>query len=160
MKWRSIASVISKSAMTPSFMGRMATIFPGVRPNIRLASSPTAKTLVVPAWIATTEGSRRTIPRSRTYTSELAVPRSIPMSLENRLLNCANMNDAQHGVTLGVRKDRGQAFNGQAALSQQWLAIGLTIIARRGDASKLWTRIGTMNHGGSWTPMRLVTGNW
>src|SRR5580698_7486913 len=49
MKWRSIASVISKSAITPSFMGRMATIFPGVRPNMRLASSPTARTLVVPA---------------------------------------------------------------------------------------------------------------
>src|ERR1017187_772584 len=31
-------------------------------------------------------------PRSRTYTTEFAVPRSIPMSLENRLLNCANMN--------------------------------------------------------------------
>src|SRR6476646_5904717 len=73
-------------------MGRIAVIFPGVRPSIRLASSPTARTFDVPAWIATTDGSRRTIPLSRTYTSELAVPRSIPISLENRLLNCASMN--------------------------------------------------------------------
>ena len=62
----SIASVISKSAMTPSFIGRMATMLPGVRPSIRLASSPTAKTVVMPASIATTEGSRKTIPRSLT----------------------------------------------------------------------------------------------
>ena len=55
MKWRSIASVTSKSAMTPSFIGRMATMLAGVRPSMRLASSPTARTLVVPAWTATTE---------------------------------------------------------------------------------------------------------
>ena len=38
--------MISKSAMTPSFMGRMATMFPGVRPSIILASRPTASTLL------------------------------------------------------------------------------------------------------------------
>jgi len=38
MKYRSIASVISKSAMTPSLIGRMAWIEPGVRPSISLAS--------------------------------------------------------------------------------------------------------------------------
>ena len=42
MKWRSISSVTSKSAMTPSFSGRMAWMVPGVRPSIRLASMPTA----------------------------------------------------------------------------------------------------------------------
>ena len=34
----------SKSAITPSFSGRIALIVPGVRPSIRLASSPTAWT--------------------------------------------------------------------------------------------------------------------
>ena len=40
MKWRSICSVTSKSAMTPSFSGRIAVIVPGVRPSIRFASTP------------------------------------------------------------------------------------------------------------------------
>ena len=40
MKWRSISSVTSKSAMTPSFSGRIAEIVPGVRPSMRLASRP------------------------------------------------------------------------------------------------------------------------
>ena len=64
-------------------MGRMATISPGVRPNIRLASWPTAKTLPVVDCTATTEGSDRTIPKPFTCTKVLAVPKSIPMSLEN-----------------------------------------------------------------------------
>ncbi len=84
MKCLSMASVTSKSAMTPSLSGRMATISPGVLPSIRLASSPTAKTMLVPALTATTDGSRRTIPWSFTMTSVLAVPRSIPMSLANQ----------------------------------------------------------------------------
>ncbi|KAF5042033.1 hypothetical protein DSECCO2_516880 [anaerobic digester metagenome] len=65
MKCRSMASVTSKSAMTPSFMGRMATMLPGVRPSMRLASAPTARTLLLPRLsrlTATTEGSRRTMP--------------------------------------------------------------------------------------------------
>ena len=33
MKWSSIFSVTSKSAMTPSFIGRIATMLPGVRPE-------------------------------------------------------------------------------------------------------------------------------
>ncbi len=62
MKCRNIASVTSKSAITPSLSGRTATIFAGVRPNMRLASSPTASTRLVPACTATTDGSRKTIP--------------------------------------------------------------------------------------------------
>src|SRR5262245_41719250 len=87
MKYRSIASVISKSAMTPSFSGRIATMFPGVLPSISFAVSPTARpsrrTLFVPFLTATTLGSLRTIPFPCTHTSVLAVPRSIPMSIEN-----------------------------------------------------------------------------
>src|SRR5437762_717506 len=57
MKWLSIFSVISKSAITPSFMGRMATMLPGVRPSISLASLPTASTFPVTLFTATMEGS-------------------------------------------------------------------------------------------------------
>src|SRR5215210_4765767 len=80
MKCRSISSVTSKSAITPSLSGRMAEIVPGVRPSIRLASIPTAWTSPVRESIATTEGSESTMPRPRTYTSVLAVPRSTAMS--------------------------------------------------------------------------------
>ena len=86
MKYRSIASVISKSAMTPSLMGRIATMFPGVRPIIRFASIPTASTFLVPRasrWTATAEGSEQMIPSPFTYTSVVAVPRSIARSCEN-----------------------------------------------------------------------------
>ena len=65
MKCLSMASVTSKSAMTPSFMGLMATMLPGVRPSMRLASLPTASTLLVPRlsfFTATTLGSLRTMP--------------------------------------------------------------------------------------------------
>jgi len=54
--------VTSKSAITPSFIGRIATMFPGVRPIISFASRPTARTLFVPRTMATTLGSRSTIP--------------------------------------------------------------------------------------------------
>ena len=47
--------------MTPSFMGRMAVMLPGVRPIISRASSPTA-TIMLSSLTATTEGSRMTIP--------------------------------------------------------------------------------------------------
>ena len=68
MKYRIIASVTSKSAITPSFIGRMATIVPGVRPSISLASRPTASTRRTPRasfLTATTEGSQATIPFPR-----------------------------------------------------------------------------------------------
>ena len=48
--------------MTPSFIGRMATMSPGVLPSIRFASWPTARTLPVLVWTATTEGSREDDP--------------------------------------------------------------------------------------------------
>ena len=66
MKWRSICSVTSKSAITPSFSGRMALMLPGVRPSIRFASMPTAWTSPVRWSMATTEGSESTMPRPRT----------------------------------------------------------------------------------------------
>ena len=75
----------SKSAITPSFMGRTATMLPGVRPSISLACLPTASTLLVPLperCTATTDGSFETIPLPRTKVSVVAVPRSMARSLE------------------------------------------------------------------------------
>jgi len=60
-----------KSAITPSFIGRMVVMLPGVRPSICLASAPTAATERVPpmarSWrTATTDGSFSTMPCPRT----------------------------------------------------------------------------------------------
>ena len=59
-----------------------------VLPHISLATSPTAlpsrRTWFVPRLTATTDGSLRTMPSPRTQTRVLAVPRSIPMSSENK----------------------------------------------------------------------------
>src|SRR5947207_13755739 len=66
-------------------MGLMATMLPGVRPSISLASLPTASTSLVFLLSATIEGSLTTMPLPRAYTRVLAVPRSIAKSLEKRL---------------------------------------------------------------------------
>jgi hypothetical protein len=52
MKCLIISSATSKSAMTPSRIGRIAWIEPGVRPSIILASSPTARTRFLPSLCA------------------------------------------------------------------------------------------------------------
>ena len=87
MKYRSIASVTSKSLMTPSLSGRTASMLPGVLPSISFATWPTAMpsfmTLPVLVLTATTLGSLRTMPFARVQTSVLAVPRSMPRSVEN-----------------------------------------------------------------------------
>ncbi len=62
MKYRSISPVTSKSEMTPSLMGRIVWMSPGVRPSIFFASAPTARTLPVFRDLATTEGSLQTMP--------------------------------------------------------------------------------------------------
>ena len=62
MKYLIISCVTSKSAMTPFFRGRTAMIDAGVRPSILLASAPMASTRRVSRSMATTEGSRSTIP--------------------------------------------------------------------------------------------------
>ena len=65
MKKRSIFSQTSKSAMTPSFSGRIVLMRPGVRPIIRLASRPTATGRPSLMSIATTDGSLSTMPWPR-----------------------------------------------------------------------------------------------
>ena len=95
MKYDSIASVISKSAMTPSCSGRIALMDPGVLPSIVLATRPTAlplsRTRLVPFLTATTEGSFSTMPSPFTHTSVLHVPKSMPMSTLNMPRNESNI---------------------------------------------------------------------
>jgi hypothetical protein len=77
--------VTSKSAITPSFMGRTAITFSGVRPSIRLASSPTPLMRLVSRSSATTDGSFSTIPSPFTYTSVFAVPRSTAIAFAGKI---------------------------------------------------------------------------
>src|SRR6202050_3343036 len=63
----------------------MATIVPGVRPNISLASLPTASTSPVFLLMATMDGSLTTMPLPLAKTRVLAVPRSMARSDEKRL---------------------------------------------------------------------------
>src|SRR5687767_11491226 len=69
--------------MTPSFIGLIATMLPGVRPSISFASLPTASTRPLILLMATIDGSLTTMPFPRAYTHVLAVPRSMARSLEN-----------------------------------------------------------------------------
>ncbi|OGT27881.1 MAG: hypothetical protein A2Z17_06805 [Gammaproteobacteria bacterium RBG_16_66_13] len=62
----------------------MATTLAGVRPTISLASAPMARTRLVFLSIATQDGSLITMPRPRTWTRVLAVPRSMAISREKR----------------------------------------------------------------------------
>src|SRR5438270_2262355 len=66
-------------------MGLIATMLPGVRPSISLASLPTASTSPVFLLMATMEGSLTTMPLPLAKTRVLAVPRSIARSDEKRL---------------------------------------------------------------------------
>ena len=72
--------VMSKSAITPSFSGRTATIEPGVLPMTSLASCPTNLTESLRTSTATTDGSRMMMPFPFMKIRVFAVPRSIPMS--------------------------------------------------------------------------------
>ncbi len=87
MKYSNMASVISNSEITPSRRGRMAVMLAGVRPAISFASAPIATGRLVFLSIATQDGSLITIPLLRTLTRVLAVPRSMPISRENRPKN-------------------------------------------------------------------------
>src|SRR5215208_4077584 len=87
MKYVSIFSVTSKSAITPFFRGWVATMWAGVRPIMPLAAEPTATTLSVFVSTATTEGSESTTPQPLTNTNVFAVPKSIATSGANSRLN-------------------------------------------------------------------------
>ena len=72
MNCLSICSVTVKSAITPSFIGRMASMLPGTLPEHRpWLRVPTAWMVFLPfgppSWrIATTDGSSSTMPLPRT----------------------------------------------------------------------------------------------
>ena len=68
--------------MTPSFIGFIAMMLPGVRPSISLASLPTASTSLVTRFTAMMDGSFTMMPLPAAYTSVLAVPKSMARSLE------------------------------------------------------------------------------
>jgi hypothetical protein len=92
-------------------MGRTASTPSGVRPNIRLASSPIPRTLPVAWSMAATDGSFNTTPSPFTNTSVLAVPRSTAISLTGRqdfrFANCpfrarASLRNALAEATAGL----------------------------------------------------------
>ena len=68
-------------------------MFPGVLPNIVLASSPTAKTDFFPllSTTATTDGSLSTTPCPFKTTKVFAVPRSIAISWLHTEVNLSNI---------------------------------------------------------------------
>ena len=131
MKYPSIRSAASKSAITPSRIGLMAAIEPGVRPTIALASVPTASIRSFTVLKATIDGSLRTIPCPRAKTQVLAVPRSIarslakianvPSSMRDRLGNCharlapAELRAASHGCTPRRQAHEAKRHTGIAA---------------------------------------------
>src|SRR5207248_3093344 len=99
MKWVSIFSAASKSAMTPSFIGLMAVMLPGVRPSISFASVPTASMRPFTLLSATIDGSLRTMPLPRAYTHVLAVPRSMARSWQKR--DSRESNTEENSFTAG-----------------------------------------------------------
>ncbi len=114
-----------------------------MRPTIRLASAPMARTFLVLASIATTLGSLITIPRFRTWTSVLAVPRSIPISREKRPRRRSNMvpggsfervlgrrreMGARRGGSRGLQADVEYTRAGPSGLSSP--AMGFSVLAR------------------------------
>jgi len=66
MKYLIIRSATSRSAITPSRIGRIVRTLSGVFPSISFASAPTARTREMPPTVsmATTDGSLSTMPRS------------------------------------------------------------------------------------------------
>src|SRR5438105_7678609 len=111
--------------MTPSRIGRMAVMLPGVRPSIIRASSPTATIrgrLPLLSWAsATTDGSVRTIPFPRTYTITFAVPRSMPIWRANKRCPFQLRNECGT-VSLGV--DGGRMGRGRSRTDRDEDEVG------------------------------------
>src|SRR5579883_2625931 len=100
--------------MTPARIGRVRTMRAGERSSISRASRPIASTRSSVAECATTVGSLSTIPRPRTYTRMLDVPRSIPTCLANTVLSqplraLGLSGRAAEGCQVGCRARRRRA---------------------------------------------------
>ena len=92
MKCVSIFSAASKSAMTPSFIGLIAVMLPGVRPEHLLGFG--ADRLDAAVDLVDRDDrrlARRRCPVPRAKMQVLAVPRSMARSWEKRDRNEANM---------------------------------------------------------------------
>src|ERR1700687_4112597 len=103
-------SVTTKSAMTPSRIGRTTWIVSGARPTISSACRPTARMRVPSRFTATKEGLLATIPAPFPEMSAVELPRSIPIFLPSQLLVGMSWI-APLGVDrdpLDLRADRGQ----------------------------------------------------
>ena len=169
-KYLIICSVTSKSLITPSRSGRTAMMLAGVRPSIRLASAPMASTRLVRASMATTEGSLITMPRSRTWTSVLAVPRSIPISRENmpRKLSSIPMvvslgdgaSTARVSRSRGARRSLRSVYRRLATPAERGIGFTLAPIRREARVIPLRHhlsagRVGTGSNSVLWHPKRV-----
>src|SRR5262245_1347937 len=102
--------------MTPSFIGLIATMLPGVRPSMSFASLPTASTRPFTLLIATIEGSLTTIPLPRAYTQVFAVPRSIARSLEKSDSIERRLIGRSQKLTVNSSQLRGNESTGPSAI--------------------------------------------
>src|SRR5712692_2502209 len=91
-------------------------MFPGVRPNMSLASFPTASTRPFTLLMATIDGSLTTMPLPRAYTQVLAVPRSMARSLENNDNIDRRLTDGSSSVASASRPNHGLATCRPAAV--------------------------------------------
>src|SRR5579864_9521291 len=124
--------------MTPSFIGLIATMFPGVRPSMSLASLPTASTRPFTLLIATIDGSLTTMPFPRAYTQVLAVPRSMARSLEN--------NDSiERRLKWALLQEPGDSR--QLAVDQIALAAGAPPPPRTDADASLRIHVSSARHG-------------
>src|SRR3546814_17203345 len=98
--------------MTPSFIGRIVVLPPGVRPSICLASVPTAPTVRLPEQErsgrpATTEGSLSSTPCPPKKMRVLAVAGCAARTLEPRPLNFLNIVGESQLRRAATREDVG-----------------------------------------------------
>src|SRR3990167_10960622 len=104
--------------MTPSFIGRYATISSGVRPIISFAALPIARTLLVFACTATTEGSFKTTPFPGTKTRTLVVPRSMPSLGEKKAIVAHDTLQSMRQEGLNFVVEGGRALKGEVTTSR------------------------------------------
>src|SRR3989454_7008589 len=154
MKCCNIFSVTLKSAITPSFKGRMATMLPGVRPSMSLASRPTASISPVSLLMATIEGSLTTIPLPLANTRVLAVPRSIAKSEEKTLNKERKFIPELSPFSLVREKARRACSFDHDVLSDR---VGVALAVLRGDRDLVRAGLG---QGGGKVAGKPLPGGW
>src|SRR5262249_48844354 len=152
MKYVSIRSVISKSAITPFLSGWMTRISGGVRPIIALASLPTARTEWSSSWIDTIEGSLRTMPSPRTNTSVFDVPRAIATALQNL---CNNIRPLS-AIVAGTQRIPFNRVEGGHRQPEEISAASRSIYSRADGVEELGAGEGLVEEGGAGDAKGLV----